>query len=253
MPYKQELPPFIHYSIVERGSQDGNQKHQYPEPLANFQCFIPMFQAKTPNNSKFVYSALFLEARRLHNEFRTFDEWTKIAALQAVSLYIILLASDSDQCITLNTVLVLSMMVIAANLQQMALSNKFETNEAQMSWKEWILAESKRRTIALIWLIQEVIDVHIGVLPTAASCFDVDSIALPDRKGLWEATTGTEWEKEYKEYASTRKSRSTLRIKDLRCANANGGGARDKFVQTDLENWASQTDSFGSLLLLLTQ
>ena len=41
-------------------------------------------------------------------QFHTFDDWMKLAAVQALAIYIILVSSEKDRCPTMSVVLVLA-------------------------------------------------------------------------------------------------------------------------------------------------
>ena len=50
----------------------------------------------------------FICSKIILKQFHTFDEWMKLAAIQALAIYIILVASEKHRCPTLSTVLVLA-------------------------------------------------------------------------------------------------------------------------------------------------
>lgn len=77
-------------------------------------------------------------------QFHSFDEWMKLAALQALAIYIILVASEKDRCPTLCVVLVLSVGEIAAVLHHWNVVSESES-KGNVDWEEWRFIESKRR------------------------------------------------------------------------------------------------------------
>lgn len=73
---------------------------------------------------------------------------------------------------------------------------------------------------------------------------------LPSSKGLWDASTKTEWEKNYKFYLSSRRSGGILKIGDLRAAQESDGEVIDESLVDDLHFWSSNADRFGGLIIL---
>jgi hypothetical protein len=93
------------------------------------------------------------------------------------------------------------------------------------------------------------LEMNIGI-PASTSCRTLDEIPVPCSKGLWIASTKTEWEKDYTSYLSSRKSGTTLKIGDLRTARESDGGALDVSVVDDIRFCSSNADSFGGLIIL---
>jgi hypothetical protein len=106
------------------------------------------------------------------------------------------------------------------------------------------------RTMILLWLLEMLLDMNIGV-PTSPSCRTLDEIPLPCTKGLWEATTKTEWETKYRSLLSSRKSSEIPKIGDLRAAQDSESALLEKSLVDDLHFWSSNADSFGGLIMLV--
>jgi hypothetical protein len=67
-------------------------------------------------------------------------------------------------------------------------------------------------------LIDMLRDLNMGQ-PKPADCSSMDEIPLPCSKAIWEAETEVAWEKEYKQYLSTRNRGRMLTTGDLRKSN----------------------------------
>lgn len=80
-------------------------------------------------------------------QFRIFDGRMKLAALQAITIYMILIASEKDRCITMSVVLVLAMGEISAALHEKPNAPKCEMYGDALSWSDWIYSESVRRCV----------------------------------------------------------------------------------------------------------
>jgi len=67
-------------------------------------------------------------------------------------------------------------------------------------------------------LIDTLLDLNMGQ-PKPQDCSAMDEVPLPCSKAIWEAETEVAWEKEYKEYLSSRKYGRMLTTGDLRRSN----------------------------------
>ena len=68
-------------------------------------------------------------------------------------------------------------------------------------------------------LIDMLRDLSIGAETRSPDCSTMDEIPLPCSKAIWEAETEVAWEKEYKQYLSTRNCGRILTTGDLRKSN----------------------------------
>lgn len=97
-------------------------------------------------------------------------------------------------------------------------------------------------------LLDVLLNFDIGT-PRPADCSTMDQLYLPCGKTLWEAETEAAWEKEYKQYLSTRSCAGLLTIGDLRRSNNLSVDEVDKDLIDDLSRWVEEADSLGALLL----
>jgi hypothetical protein len=97
-------------------------------------------------------------------------------------------------------------------------------------------------------LLDVLLNFDIGT-PRPADCSAMDQMFLPCSKTLWEAETELAWEKEYKQYLSTRNCGGLLTIGDLRRSNDMNIDEMDQDIRDGLSRWAEEADSLGSLLL----
>lgn len=68
-------------------------------------------------------------------------------------------------------------------------------------------------------LVDMIRDLNIGTEPRSSDCSMMDDIPLPCSKAMWEADTEDAWEKEYKQYLSSRNYGNMLTVGDLRESN----------------------------------
>ena len=109
------LPPFIHRNFCADNTEGGSLHfNKLPEPLANCFNIVPLYMRKTPTTEALAFKTLILEIQRLYDEVRvptneskskahtfqfpTFNELGLLSALQALTIYVIIIAADSARC-----------------------------------------------------------------------------------------------------------------------------------------------------------
>jgi hypothetical protein len=96
------LPPFIHMQCLDIPSNQVNAAHNdagrcLPQPLAICASIVQMFRAKTRENSHFIWSTVRMAQQRLDEEASILNDLDVVAALQAITIYIILRISEGDE------------------------------------------------------------------------------------------------------------------------------------------------------------
>ncbi|PVH83418.1 hypothetical protein DL98DRAFT_513301, partial [Cadophora sp. DSE1049] len=118
----------------------------------------------------------------------------------------------------------------------------------QIDRKELTWHISFLRTLLLIHLMDQVLDFNVGK-PNITTCRHFDTLPLICSKDMWEAETSAAWDFEYTRYLSSRKGTEMLRFGDLRKSSHLDVKDLDKNMVLDLSNWATNVDSFGSMIL----
>ncbi|KAE8451057.1 hypothetical protein EG329_004729 [Mollisiaceae sp. DMI_Dod_QoI] len=245
---KSILPPFVHRRCLMKDSTAQNLDFaNLPEPLANCKNIIAMYLQKTPACTQLVHKTLLLEVQRLHTEFHEYDESTTLYSLQALTIYVILLAADRDHCNLLRIITRVAMGEIAHAVQKQGYYCVSEKRGNFPTWDDWVLQESKRRTLIVLHLMDRLIYINIG---KPASCTNLNKIPLPCSKQIWLAQTPSSWEDEYKKYLSLRHGSEMPDIGGLQEAyRADARDFENDLVQ-DLSKWSKEVEDLGSLLLM---
>lgn len=97
-------------------------------------------------------------------------------------------------------------------------------------------------------LMDRVLDFNVGK-PNITSCRHFDMLPLICSKEMWEADTADSWKSEYTQYLSGRKGTGMLRFGNLRKWSHLDVKDLDENMVSDLATWASNVDSFGSMIL----
>ncbi|KAM3070494.1 hypothetical protein ACMFMG_010317 [Clarireedia jacksonii] len=244
------LPPFIHPTV--QSIEGYSSIHTLlPEPLANCSSFVAMFLSKTPTSTPFVLRTLQNEIERLRNEYRQIDRRGKLAAIQALAIYTILVSSEQQRSLALSLGLLVSMGGLVADMQESLSSWEAEHDGIYYDWEEWIFYESKVRTWTVLWLLQNVIDTDLGVtIKSRCAHYHMDDTPLPCPKQLWEVTSKREWEQHYQSYLTSRRSHGTIKTGDLRSTQRARDAPIKEAVKEDLISWSSNVDSLGALFLV---
>ncbi|KAI0451562.1 hypothetical protein F5B21DRAFT_516601 [Xylaria acuta] len=252
------LPPFIfpqcvlnnrlcHQCISENGS------HQcLPEPLANCAALARMYYGHGANNPQFVWKTIYNEQKRLYEQFRTFDVPTLLAAVQAVIMYILAQAQDTESMAQGDAA------SMAVTLSEMTKTLHFRSkyqigilHNPNLSQKTWIIHESIRRTINLFYVIGIVLIIRIGGAKQASGC-GIRETPLPCGRELWEPEATETFGIRLHRYKSRLVSNRGLVIDDLYNAldpgRSGNNDATDSLVQKDLVTWCESLDDLGTLV-----
>lgn len=243
---KADFPPFVHRNYLT--ANVSIRAGDLSEPFANSTSIIAMYQSKTPACTSLVSKTLLLEVQRLYEEYHEYSDRLVLHSLQVLIAYTLAIAADDERCKLIGLVVAILMGEIATEVQEKGHYSVSEQNGNFPRWEEWIYAESRRRTMITLHLLDKVIDLRIGDFQSAP-CQVMDQIPLPCQRSMWEAETVTEWETEYKNYLQNRKGGQMLTIGDLRASRQQDIKGLNSDVVEDIATWATGVDSLGAMLL----
>ncbi|KAH8684915.1 hypothetical protein BGZ60DRAFT_398670 [Tricladium varicosporioides] len=233
----KSLPPFIHpQSLINSTQEDGVIQKSLPVSLAACAAIIQMCSVKDESNALFIWRAIRMEQERLSAECLKFDQAEAVAALQAVTAYFLLrLSEDNDNATTFDVPLIYTMIKITEQVSRLVLMNK--NFSICNSWEDWVLAESTRRTIVVLCLVDALFDISSVLTQYKCDGSVLAGMALPCGRDLWRATNSSEWKRNY----AARIDEKQLTYGDLLFAR----------FRTDamIDAWLSQLDDFGTLVM----
>lgn len=244
------LPPFIHSTSLPFPEPDQSQIPTCATPpsqpiLEICKSIISLYTTKTPATSSFIWRTITVEKDRFMNEYLESNEWELLGMLQAITLYILLRIFDEDSfSVDFDRELVRTMTEIAIKAEQFKLVCHAEVEGQRPHWQEWVLLESKRRTVTLLFILHLMFDIKPE--QRAKSKVGLTVLPLPAHKSLWEAKTEDEWIVKYDEMLRLREGRGYLRYLDLMELGKGNGGERMK----DLNAWMVSGDAFGILVMM---
>ncbi|KAK4896840.1 hypothetical protein LTR27_005437 [Elasticomyces elasticus] len=244
------LPPYIHGtslpSLNASSSHDPTCAIPPPSPTLEIcRSIVSLYTTKTPATSSFVWRTITMEKDRFMNEHVDGDEWTVLSMLQAITLYILLRIFDEDSfSAEFDRELTRAMTEIMVHADQWRLVCSAEIEGRRPEWKEWLLVESKRRTVTVLFILHLLFDIKPE--GRARSEVGLSVLPLPAHKQLWKATTEGEWIEKYDEMLRARSGRCYLRYADLMALGRGHGGDR----MNDLSSWMTSGDAFGMLVMM---
>ncbi|KAE8143490.1 hypothetical protein BDV38DRAFT_233802 [Aspergillus pseudotamarii] len=188
------LPPFIHPSVVS--SDPGNPDM---EPLTNCIALVHMIGSGTQASRKLFWKNVRMECERLCEEHPNLNKWEMLAAMQALSIYIIIRLDEGEtdhnnvDVLLLKTIIAISKQF---NCSDIAKNVKFalHNRDLKSSWNDWIFEESRRR----LCVIYRVVNMLVYFEPAAMCGLKTDLVIapLPGKKQLWEAGDELMWKVE---------------------------------------------------------
>ncbi|KAK8108096.1 uncharacterized protein PG998_010109 [Apiospora kogelbergensis] len=245
------LPPFIHQQMAS--SDTGS------ESLHNCISLMHLHNSGLPGSRKLFWRNVRQECERLSKDPSKLGYVEIVAALQALSMYIIIRFGDEeaeegdiDAMLTM-TVIAMSVELNRANFGQ---DSAVSATSPESTWRHWMFVESGRRLCVLYQIVNMVV-----VFEPATMCdLEADGLILPTlpaRKQLWEADTATKWMTEIERDLGAQTDYGMAVNGDLIkirqtygnevAAYGSGVPSRQK---ADWEEWFSGMDSFGGLVML---
>ncbi|KAL4785911.1 hypothetical protein BJX76DRAFT_150577 [Aspergillus varians] len=283
------LPPFIHpYSVSSFGSPSQSppsnaedkaetvpQSNLGYRPLANCIALVQTLGNSSQERSRKPFWAnVQVECERLLASDQLphpLDRWDLLGAIQALSVYVLIRLDEGEtEENNLDFLLLAAVTIIAKQLSGFdAASNMHSAlydENLEVSWKEWVFEESRRRTA----IIYRIINMLVYFEPPTRCDMPADLILapLPAKKPLWEAGDGVLWKAEVERepgihhtafgLAATGelvrldqgRTRGTLHRGDTVLSHVVLDAATVSRTPADWEEWCSGMDGFGSLVML---
>ena len=170
-----------------------------------------------------------------------------LAAVQAQLIYIIMrvVADDAQKSVEFNLQALVVFQILSEHFMKIC-EEPFcipETWSPGSTWKDWVFAESRRRTACAWFLIRCVVCVKTGIPCDATENFR--TLPLACSKTLWEASTHDAWVSEYHVYGATA---PVARLDTFGSLIESQKQWKEPAHARKLDVWNAQVDKLGSLL-----
>ncbi|KAK4156571.1 hypothetical protein C8A00DRAFT_12487, partial [Chaetomidium leptoderma] len=244
-------PPFIHPRFLSSSSIE----HDEMEPLNNCISLLHMFSSRVPASRKLFWKNVRMECERFHQEYLGWAKRELLAALQALSVYVIIRLDEGQT--DHNNFDFLMVAAVAAVATQLGRLDAATDKSLEMSWETWIFGESQRRLCVIYQIVNMLVQFEPAVMCHRRQT-DLVIAPLPAKKHLWEAGDEFAWKAE--------SGRGQLEGRVAFALAANGelvqlnhdephcGKPLDisppPWRSESWDEWASGMDGFGGLVML---
>lgn len=180
-------PPFIHRSRLLPGHR--------AEALANVTALVHMSSVKSPESKSFVAAMITSEFERIEKTVLTLTSgngpsgWAAIENYQALVVLALLRYFSGD--LLVRDLTAMETLSVRIGFEGMFTNGELPPNE---SWEDWLIAESKRRTFVIVFLLGRLFHYRAGLLPL--SCDGTGAVQLPACRSMWEAMSAKDWTEE---------------------------------------------------------
>ncbi|KAL6882370.1 hypothetical protein HDV57DRAFT_509504 [Trichoderma longibrachiatum] len=259
------LPPFIHsrctlddgltYDCARQGRHVCLRK-----TLSVCASLVGMWMDRTPVSSGFVWETIYNEVGRMHREHESFDSETMLESIQALTIYMLLQAQDTETLVKNNVKLLLTTMgELGPKLHSdLAYNTLIDDIETPLCRSTWVLYESARRTLCLLYIIEMFLEINLRPTPISPRCCQsFASTPLPCVRDLWEVPSTYDWSRRYAVFLRGRSvANKVLTLRDYKLAQHLSpeelldGVAGSGSVMKDVMRWCEGMDSFGTLVAL---
>ncbi|RDL36292.1 uncharacterized protein BP5553_05644 [Venustampulla echinocandica] len=241
---ENKLPPFIHHSCLS--NEPNSSLHtSLPGPLSICAGIVQMFNVKNKSNTGFIWKTIRMEQERLAAENFLFSDVELIAALQAITIYMLLRLSEEDEDATdFDIPLIHTMMKLGKRMSGVTVRHSVLSKDGKTVWKDWGLVESLTRTTTLICIIDLLFDLSEGLAPYCNDGSQLQKLTLPCSRMLWQASCESEWERKLQSQLTRPDSGIGLTYGDILNVQLGIGDYGKR-----LDNWLCQIDEFGNLII----
>lgn len=178
-----------------------------------------------------------------------YNEENLLAALQALLVLMIMLCFGIDDSGALSkgeadtsseSELLISVWNVKHRLATAGLFAKGEIEKKHPAWRDWAIAEAKRRTVLSLHHFEWVWSIHRGY--PVLTCFEVGPLPAPAPGYLWQETDKKKWQNQYADWLRLWKQ-GCYNLAELFYVNIDGP------LSARAETWLCEADEFGGMLM----
>lgn len=236
------IPPFIH------PAQLSDQKASLP--LNTCLSLIRMSEHPLPGTESAAALILQREMESIAATREKYDDMALLAAYQAYLVYALVLFFRLNQgSSAFFRQAMMTLQELACSTSRRGLVCAADRHHARPQWEEWIVTESKRRTLYVMYLFDSILSSQES-LPTFLGT-ELRGLPAPANKLLWQAQGRKQWETEYNVFL-TEWTKQYLTIDEL-WSMPPGLTDTDIAERRDRVNrWLENMDEFGTMLFAVT-
>lgn len=234
------MPPFIHPAFQTVPSP----------PLSTCLSLIRTCEKPLPGSEGVVAEVLQREMNKLYEQHGTYDDTSLLAAFQAYLVHILVFYNRLDQdADPFLRQAIMHLQEIACSCSARGLVCSAEQRGARPSWEAWLVAETKRRTLFTMYLLDNMLTAKDG-LPTFLGT-ELRGLPAPAGKSLWQAPARSDWEKAYNLHLAEWPE-GGLRIDELWVIPADMDEPSVIERRRRVDQWLEGVDEFGTMMYAVT-
>lgn len=196
-----------------------------------------------------------------------------LESIQALTIYMLLQAQDTETLVKNNVkLLLITIGELGPKLHtRLEYNTLIDTIENPLCRSTWVLYESARRTLCLLYIIEMFLEINLRPRPISARCCQsFAATPLPCIRDLWEVPSTYDWSKRYSAFLRGRSVAKILTLRDYKmtqhlspeelldgvaglngvAGSGTGPGSGAGSVTKDVMRWCEGMDSFGTLVTL---
>lgn len=139
--------------------------------------------------------------------------------------------------------IMLNLQEFACDIARTGLLCPAEKTSSRPEWKDWIVAEAKRRTLLVMYMLDDVVNSMSG-LPCILGD-ELGSVPMTCSKRLWYASSEKTWQSEYNQHLSDW-TRGGLRLEELWMPHGHEESRRR------IDHWLPSVDELGIMIFAIT-
>jgi hypothetical protein len=236
------IPPFIH------PAQMSDQKAILP--LNTCLSLIRISENPLPGTENSAALVLQREMESIAATREKYDDMALLAAYQAYLIYaLVLFFRLSQGSSAFFREAMMNLQELACSTSRRGLVCAADRHHARPTWEEWIVTESKRRTLYVMYLFDSILSSQENI-PTFLGT-ELRGLPAPANKILWQAQGRSQWEEEYNVFL-TEWTKRYLTIDELWPLPPSLSDADIAERHDRVNQWLENMDEFGTMLFAVT-
>ncbi|KAI9046186.1 Zn(II)2Cys6 transcription factor [Aspergillus affinis] len=215
-------------------------------PLASCLSLVRICSSPLPGSEATTASVLQREMNNVYGQCDEFDDEDQLAAFQAYLIYAMVLffrLSGAYNEVFRETMI--NLQSLARSSAQRGLVCAADQRRVRPRWEEWVVTETKRRAIYVMYLLDSILSTQEG-LPTFLGT-ELQGLPAPANKLLWQAQSRCEWEREYNVYMAEW-AEGGLTIDELWPMPTDLDKTTINRRRARVDQWLENVDEFGTML-----
>jgi len=149
---QSSIPPFIHHTSMK--AEKVHDELSEPGALARCAGIMAVWTIKNRNNKHYIWKIIRKEQERFLEESTLYNDFEVVTGLQAVVIYFLLRISvGDDEDANFDIPLIQTMSKLTQKARGMTVKYCDPASQIAPKWENWILIESLRRTLSIIFII----------------------------------------------------------------------------------------------------